>query len=286
MTRPCRDVGRLLDAYLDSELEAPQVIEVDQHLQGCCTCSERVALDRAVRAGVRRDARTTRAPTSLRERAAIAMARAAAETPVPATDTMVEGPKLLPWRAVLPLAAAAAVPLALGIAGAWNEHTPKVGSTESPHASAKPAAVVDLDQMLDEFVDWHARPLPPEVTNETELVKFEPYVGVPLHAPALSPFGGRLIGGRILTAPEQHTAAMLYYTMPNGHRVSVYVYDPRRVPVQPTRLHARLLGHDQIFVGRVRGYSVAAPARKDVGYAIATDLDEDETTELAVAAAP
>lgn len=282
----CRGVARLLDAYLDSELDPSQVIEVDRHLQGCFCCAERVALDRSVRAGVRRSARTMRAPSSLRERAAVAMLHAAAETPAPMTDTMVEGPRLLPWRAVLPLAAAAAVPLVLGIAGAWNEHTPKVGATEASLTPAKPAAVVDLDQMLDEFVDWHARPLPPEVTNETDLVKFEPYVGVPLHAPALTPFGGRLVGGRILRAPEQHAAAMLYYTMPNGHRVSVYVYDPRRVPVQPTRLRPRVFGDDEIYVGRVRGYSVAAPARKDVGYAIATDLDLDETTELAVAAAP
>lgn len=284
----CRKVSKLVDAYLDSELEPSQVIEVDRHLQDCADCAEAIALDRAVRAGVRRSVRMTRAPMDLRQRMAAAMEAEASRSSRPG-DTMVEAGKMLPWHVVLPLASAAAVPLVLGMAGAFGDQAPRKPSVaaEASRPEAQSASVFDLDRMLDQFVDWHARPLPPEVTNETELVKFEPYVGVPMRAPALAPFGGRLVGGRMLTTgATSQTTAMLYYTLPSGHRVSVYVYDPSRVPARPTRLQQRTLGRDEVWVGKVRGYSVAAPMRHDVGYAIATDLDEEQTTRLAVAAAP
>lgn len=291
MKSVCRGMGPLLDAYLDSELAPSQVIELDRHLQECEDCAARIALDRAVRAGMRRSVRMTRAPQGMRERMGAAMIAEASRSPRRGDDTMVERGRMLPWNVALPLASAAAIPLVLGIAGAWSEKAPRTAkvtaSLEETRPAPQSASVVDLDRMLDQFVDWHARPLPPEVTSETELVKFEPYVGVPLRAPALAPFGGKLVGGRMLTTgTASQTAAMLYYTLPSGHRVSVYVYDPSRVPARPTRLQPRTLGRDEVWVGRVRGYSVAAPMRHDVGYAIATDLDEEQTTRLAIATAP
>lgn len=288
MKPSCRGKGPLIDAYLDSELDAPQVIEVHRHIEECSDCASKVALDRAVRAGVRRKLRATPAPEALRARAALAMMEAR-EGSAAADDTMTGWPggKMLPWRTVLPLASAAAVPLVLGIAGAFSEPAPRAKATaevEAPRPVSKSAAVVDLDRMLEQFVEWHARPLPPEVTNEMELIKFEPYVGVPMRAPALAPFGGKLQGGRMLVSePTRQTTAMLYYTLPSGHRVSVYVYDPSRVPARPTRLQPRTLGQEEVWVGKVKGYSVAAPMRNDVGFAIATDLDEEQTTQLAVA---
>lgn len=293
MSGGCRGMGPLIDAYLDSELMPSQVIDVDRHLQDCGNCAEKIAFDRAIRASVRRSVRTSQAPHGMRERMAAAMLAEAKRAP---NDSMVEGARMLPWHIVLPLASAAAVPLVLGIAGAWGEPAPRhskavakqdLAEEPSRPAAQQASAVLDLDRMLDQFVEWHARPLPPEVTNETELIKFEPYVGVPMRAPALAHFGGKLVGGRMLTtSPSQQTTAMLYYTLPSGNRVSIYVFDPSRVPARPTRLQPRTLGKEEVWVGKVRGYSVAAPMRHDVGYAIATDLDEEQTTRLAVATAP
>lgn len=289
MKPSCRGKGPLIDAYLDSELDPPQVIEVDRHLEECGECASKVAFDRAVRAGVRRSVRSMRAPDALRQRVSLAMVEEKG-APGSTNDSMTGwgGGKMLPWRTVLPLASAAAVPLVLGIAGAFGGAAPRAKVTaaaEAPRSVSKAAAVGDLDRMLEQFVEWHARPLPPEVTNEMELIKFEPYVGVPMRAPALAPFGGKLQGGRMLVSqPTQQTTAMLYYTLPSGHRVSVYVYDPSRVPARPTRLQPRTLGQEEVWVGKVRGYSVAAPMRNDVGFAIATDLDEEQTTQLAIAA--
>ena len=86
---------------------------------------------------------------------------------------------------------------------------------------------------------------------------------------------------------EQRVTAMLQYTMDGGHRVSVYVFDPRRIETNPSRLRARVIGSEPVYIANVRGWSVAAvePPRKGVGYAIASDLGDEENAELALAAA-
>ncbi len=116
---------------------------------------------------------------------------------------------------------------------------------------------------------------------------FEPYVGVPVHPPALALFGARLLGGRILPVTEQRVTAMLQYTIDGGHRVSVYVFDPRRIESKPSRLHTRVIGSEPVYIANVRGWSVAAveTPHKGVGYAIASDLGDEENAELALAAA-
>ena len=42
---------------------------------------------------------------------------------------------------------------------------------------------------------------------------------------------------------------------------------------------------DPVYIGHVRGWSIAAAERRGVGVAIASDLDDDESAELALAAA-
>ena len=52
MTSGCREVRRLLEAYLDGELAPAQVLEVEAHAGACAVCGERLALDRAVRTAI------------------------------------------------------------------------------------------------------------------------------------------------------------------------------------------------------------------------------------------
>lgn len=279
MTASCRAVARLVESYLDGELEAAQLIEVENHTQACTTCRERIVLDRAIRVGVRHTASATKPSPSFRARAtASMMAQRWAPTERPAPS----GP--LPTWGGWVVAAAAAAAAVFGIS---SRKSPDAESAARP-LEAGTRASVGLDAMIDQFVDWHARPLPPEITNPNDLPGFEPYVGVPVHPPALSLFGARLLGGRILPVQEQRNTAMLQYTLGSGHRISVYVYDPRRVSTRASRLEARMMNGapDPVFVGHVRGWSVAAHEGHGAGYAIATDLDEDETAELALASAP
>ena len=275
MTTPCRTVACLVETYLDDELEPSQLLEVEKHTATCTTCRERIQLDRAIRMGVRRSVETKTSP-SFRARVAHSMT---AERWASAERAQASG--VPTWRAV-GLAVAATI---AAVAGLDRQNHRGAEETKRP-VQTNASAAVGIDALIDQFVDWHARPLPPEITNVNDLPGFEPYVGVPVRPRGLSTFGAKLLGGRILPVQEQNCAAMLQYTLDGSHRVSIYVFDPRRVGTRPSRLQTKVIGSVPVYVGQIRGWSIAAAERSGVGYAIASDLGDDASAELALAAAP
>ena len=54
----CRDRARMLGSYLDGELEAAKLIEIDEHVGECETCREETQLLRAMRGSLKRVVRT------------------------------------------------------------------------------------------------------------------------------------------------------------------------------------------------------------------------------------
>jgi hypothetical protein len=190
------------------------------------------------------------------------------------------------WRAV-GLAMAATIAAVVGLERQHLQEEAADGPARPVQSNA--SASVGLDALIDQFVDWHARPLPPEITNANDLPGFEPYVGVPVKPLTLARFGAKLVGGRILPMHEQNCAAMLQYTLDGSHRVSIYVFDPRKIGSHPSKLHTKVVGSVPVYVGQIRGWSIAVPERPErsgVGYAIASDLGDDANAELALAAAP
>jgi len=53
-SQECRDHSRMLGSYLDGELGAAKLIELDAHVAGCGTCREEVQLLRAMRGYLKR----------------------------------------------------------------------------------------------------------------------------------------------------------------------------------------------------------------------------------------
>lgn len=278
MTTPCRTVACLVETYLDDELDPSQLLEVEKHTATCTTCRERLQLDRAIRMGVRRSV-ATKASASFRARVAHSMT---AERWASAERAQATG-GVPTWRAV-GLAVAATIAAVVGLEQQQGHREAVDGAPRPVQANTTPP--MGLDALLDQFVDWHARPLPPEITNASDLPGFEPYVGVPVRPAALGTFGAKLLGGRILPVKEQNCAAMLQYTLDGSHRVSIYVFDPRVVGTRPSKLHPKIIGSMPVYVGQVKGWSIAAAERSGVGYAIASDLGDDASAELALAAAP
>jgi anti-sigma factor RsiW len=278
-----------LTPYIDGELDPGHAVDVEAHMTMCSICAEKVALAMAMRQSLKRSVTRAAAPASLRDRVCGAMARqraAEAQVEAAAAERPIDddaSPKLLRLRYAVALAAAAGVAFAMGI----SRHRP-LGLDDAPVAlaSATPASPdAVFDSLLDDLVALHANPLPPETTNPAEVVNFEPLVGVPVHRPIFQPFGGRFQGARV-NAMADRRALLLQYTVEGGHRVTVYVFNPRVVPVHPVRLQPRLQHERPLYVGTLRGYSVAAiENRKGVGYALASDLGDDETTQLMMAAA-
>jgi anti-sigma factor RsiW len=280
MTDECSLHARWLSSYVDGELDAGHAVDMEAHVLRCGECSERVNLLRATRVSMKRTA-DKRAPDALRARVAAAML--AEKRRVKEADREHASPKLVSWKYAAALAAAAGVVLTLGATrnrdSAATADLARRGATEMASTT-----MVGFDSLIDDLVALHAHPLPPETTNPDELQRFDPLVGVPVRKPVFQPFGANFHGARV-HAMRERRAALLQYTVHGNHRVTVYVFDPRAVPMQATRLRSRVVRERSVFVGNLRGYSVAAAeTRSGVGYALASDLDDDQSAQLVLAA--
>ncbi len=291
----CGSIARLLGAHADGQLDAAKTLEVDDHLGQCETCRERVALDRAIRGSLKKAVKAT-ASADVRMRMVAAMAAETARDEKRADAAAAEAasaagmfgamdestgsgrPSMLRhWRTMLPLASAAAIAMAWGFAG------------KQPMAladgSARLGAGFANDELVNQFVDVHRRPIRPETPDPKEVRAFEREVGVPVHVPQLEK-NAKFVGGRLLPVQGGERAAMLQYEVaqPSGgvQRVSVFIYDPRRVQIRGAeQLQPRAVGTAQVRVGHAHGYSLAVAQHGSVGYAVASDL-EDASAQYAV----
>ena len=274
MTSSCRQIAPLLEAFGDEELAPEMLLGVEQHLVDCATCSERVRLNHALRVSVRSAVRNA-APVmpAFADRIAAALrAEAAREDAVDSAVEREARHHMLSWRSVVPVAAAAAATLV------WAAST----STQQAQSREKSAftQAENADQLLEELVDHHVNAAGPQVTEAALLSQLEPQVGVPLSLPSLKDYGARWEGGSVVPVSNQHAASLRY--MMAGHRVTLYVYNSSRVPIE-TRLKPRLVRNESVYVGSRRGVSIAATEHRGVGYAVATDLNDDESAELVAA---
>jgi anti-sigma factor RsiW len=269
----CRDRARALGSYLDGELEASKLIEIDEHVAACGACREEVHLLRATRASLKRVVRSP-SPTGLRDRIGTAMlaerAREEARTEGPiAFDPPAAAPMLSSWR--VPLATAAALALAWGAA------------TRGVQPSTGEARAGFGDDLLAELVAEHSQPLPPEATNAQAVRGLERWVGIPVRPASFERGGAHLVGGRVMPW-RMERAAMLQFVVGTGdeaRRVSVIVYDAQKIQVGTANLAPRAVGTAEVRVGREKGYSIAATERAGEGYLVASDLNPDETAQLA-----
>jgi anti-sigma factor RsiW len=272
-----------IDHYVDGELDPAHVFDMEAHALGCSPCTERVALLRATRRSLKRVSACNKVSEALRERCAAALEREKERAEVRRTAEEDLNPKLIRLRYALGLAAAAGVVFAMGMARYRHQRALAADADVSPAVADDRAAHAGFDNMIDDLVALHAHPLPPETTNPDELQRWDPLVGVPVRRPTFQPFGGNFRGARVLAHADRR-AALLQYTVLGSHRVTVYVFDPRVVPVQASRLEPRLVRERPVYVGHVRGYSVAAAEQRGIGYALASDLDDDKSTDMVLAA--
>jgi anti-sigma factor RsiW len=275
MTSSCRQIQPLLEAYGDEELAAEKSLEVEQHLVDCATCGERLRLNHALHLSLRGAVRNA-APVMASFEERIAAALRAESRREEAVDGAVEREaahsRMLSWRTVVPVAAAAALTLV------WAGSTSKQQAQE--HGNSSYAQLNNADQLLEELVDHHMNARSPQVTEPTLLSQLEPEVGVPVTLPSLKAYGARWEGGSVVPVSNQH-AASLRYTL-GGRHVTLYVYNSTRMPIE-SRLKARTVRNEPVYVGTRRGVSIAATEHRGVGYALASDLNDDESAELVAA---
>lgn len=268
----CRRVESLLETHVDGELPPEQTLEVEAHLDGCRRCGEHAQLLSALKASTRR-ALHPEGEVSGAFLARVHTALAAEEHEQRAEEPV--QPWFGPWRSTLPgLAMAAAVLLWLGLRGGEPEESSGLRTAQRLDVVS---ASLGMEGALDRLIDYHSSPPLPQVTEPQLLPALEPNVGVRVQAPRLEAYGATWEGASLVPL-DKHQAAYMRYRMP-GHRVTVYVYDPRKVPVHHP-LEKRVIGSQPIYVGQWRGYSVAARENRGVGYAMAADLEAPELTQL------
>jgi anti-sigma factor RsiW len=275
MTSSCRQIAPLLEAFGDEELAADKLLEVEQHLVDCNTCGERVRLNQALHVSVRSAVRGA-APVMPGFEDRIAAALRAEALREEGVDHVVEREahhaRMLSWRTVVPVAAAAALTL-VWAASTSKQQTHNEGSASLAHLNT-------ADRLLEELVDHHMNARGPQVTEPALLRQLEPEVGVPLNLPSLKAYGARWEGANVVPVSNQH-AASLRYTV-GGRHVTLYVYNSTRVPIE-SRLTARTVRNEPVYVGSRRGVSIAAAEHRGVGYALASDFNDDENAELVAA---
>jgi anti-sigma factor RsiW len=181
------------------------------------------------------------------------------------------------WTATVPLALASAATLAF--VGWLNARVRNEGRSDvTASEPGKPVeATSNPEQDLEEFVSYHTSPPAPQITEAALVPKLEPEVGVPVRLPQLKQYGAHWQGGSVIPV-HNNRAAIFRYEVSN-HPVTVYVYDTRQVRLRGV-LEPRVVHDKPVHVGERHGYSIAAREQRGVGYAVATDLDDNESAEL------
>jgi anti-sigma factor RsiW len=270
----CRHFVPLLEPFRDGELGPSDVVAVEEHLNECERCTERVRLAEAMRASlkqvVRADAPVT-AAFEERLRMALSAEREREERLDPSREAEL---RMLSWRSIVPIAAAAAV-VTVWAASATNRTQDVASAQANMYGSSAPASV---EKLLEDLVRNHEHSAGPQFTEANFVSQLEPEVGVPVKLPNFNQFGAHWEGVSVVPVNNQRAASFRYRIA--GHKLTVYVYDASRFPVR-SKLQQRLVRDEPVYVGSRHGVSIAATERRNgVGYAVATDLNKDESAEL------
>lgn len=277
------------ETFIDGELPAAQMLELQLHLDGCGECSEEVAFSRAIRGSTRqlvRNGEAAEASSAFRARLAGALER---EAVLERRAQSVAHTKRLfrqwaPRAGVLAVSSAAAAVLWLR-ANDNLEPTTDVGGRVSGLAPAgdtgtmAQSTMLEPEELLDRLIDYHSAPPEPQVTRPELVPQLERDVGVRMPLPSLAQYGAVWQSGSVVRVRNDRPAAYFRYRTLDDHKVTVYVYNASRIPLH-AGLEPRMFRQEQVYEGYRRGYTIVAQLRRGVGYAVATDLEEPISAEL------
>jgi len=236
----CEEINKYLDAFVDGELEAGLMLEVESHVDECDSCSARARLKRDLKAQIAALGRRIEAPAHLREHVAGISSRHRRR-------------RIIVLAAAAPLAAAAALLLVLVL-----------GSDS--HQTGEPLSAVVAD-----VVQRHTRELPMEVAGADPAAAaswFRGKVDFPVRVPRLDLQNASFDGAR-LSNVRDHQAAHMVYTV-DGHRVTLMIFNTGDIAFRGGDL-VHVSGHDVVF-GRRQGFNVAVMLDGDMAYAFSSDL--------------
>jgi anti-sigma factor RsiW len=270
------------ETFLDGELPAAQMLELQQHLDGCAECTEEVAFSRAIRGSTQRVVRSGEAAEvseAFRARLRGALEREALSERQ--AQSVAQTKRLFrqwaPRAGVLAVSSAAVAVLWLRMNDNLEPTTDVGGRVSS--ASGGPSAMLEPEELLDRLIDYHSAPPEPQVTRPELVPQLERDVGVRMPLPSLAQYGALWQSGSVVRVRNDRPAAYFRYRTMDDHKVTVYVFNPSRLPLH-AGLEPRMVREQPVYEGYRRGYTIVAQLRRGVGYAVATDLDEPISAEL------
>ena len=109
--------------------------------------------------------------------------------------------------------------------------------------------------LLEGLAQRHLQPPSLETFDPKGVEEYEPHIGVRVSSPRVD--GAQWVGARL-----ESNAALLRYIRSDRRSVTVFVFDPKRVHMHPTpTIRRRVINHEPMLVGKVRGVPVAASER-------------------------
>lgn len=225
----CRQIESLLPPFVDGEATPRDAALVEAHLSRCAACRRLAQEQRDVRALLTSRRATLREPTP-----------AGLESRVRA----LAGTRASGWRRLTPLAAAAALVLAVSGAFYWG----------TGQSSVLLAAQLTLDHLKCFMIDGDDHTLP--MTADVAQVRLHELHGLNVRLPAPSEKrGARLVGVRSCLYGEGFVAHVLYRVQ--GEAVSMFVlpgHDASAVDIAAFGRHAEVRSQGGVT------YVIVAPA--------------------------
>jgi anti-sigma factor RsiW len=237
----CRDLDRLLDAFLDRELDEAESASVRDHIGACATCRQRVA-DRESLGRLIRRAPYYTAPARLKARLPHARTRA-----------------LWPSRGLAWAAAALLVASLTGSMLLWSR------SARTPNS---------VDTVAEAIVDSHVRALMGEHlfdVRSTDQHTVKPwFLGKLDFSPPvddLARLGFPLVGGRLDYVAGRPAAALVYKRA--QHTINLFVWPEEPANVGPSGARS------------IRGFHVRHWTHAGMSFWAVSDLNDTELDQFA-----
>lgn len=253
----CRDVQRSVHAFIDAELEAKQILELEAHLTTCAECRRTVEFERWFKGEIKQTLGRISAPPALAQQVRASLDRAERVTRL---------------RAAMPKIGVAAA-LVAGVAAALVLPEWLMPAMET---RAGPAA---QHQVVEYVAKQHARGLPLEVSgSDAASVSqwFRGKVDFAVTPPAFHSDQIKLVGGRLSHVGDEQAAYLVYEH--RGRPVTVVVFpDHRQIPFGGVERRA---GNRDVYLGQSLGYNVAMWQQGGVNYAVSSDIDQRAMIQL------
>ena len=236
----CEEAGRFIDAYLDSELELSQRVELERHLSLCRSCSSLVQEGQEFRSFFRANAPKYKAPPQLRIKVLATARREKAKL----TFALLRQP----W-------AYAAAAFVLSLSLALNILFPDVGKEVSRQAVLRHSRSISADHLVD------VASADPHVVKSWLTAKLDfspPVVGLPAS-------GYSLIGGRLDVIQNRQVATVVYKN--DKEIVTLFCWPPKK---------EHLSAGDHF----IEGYHACTWSNAECNYILISKLSDRETDEF------